>query len=209
MKVAIYARVSTDDKNQNPETQLFALRKFCVNAGWEIYCEYVDRARAKDYKARMAWGRLLSDARMYRFNVVMVWKLDRAFRSVRECVNILADWQERNIKFKAITQEAIDTTTSMGKFVLQIMAATAELESSLIGDRVKSGIERRRAEGKAWGRKRKPFDKDRAHALLDSGLNISQVALALNCSRRKVYRELCENIGQNTENKKAGETGCA
>ena len=63
MKVALYARVSTDDKEQNPETQLFAMRNLCRDAGWEVHQEYVDRARAKDYLHRKAWQQLQKDAR--------------------------------------------------------------------------------------------------------------------------------------------------
>ncbi|MBA7577992.1 hypothetical protein ES708_19848 [subsurface metagenome] len=82
MKVALYARVSTDDKEQNPETQLLALRNFCNDAGWEVYREYVDYGRAKDYKHREAWQQLQKDARQHKFKVVLVFRLDRAFRPV-------------------------------------------------------------------------------------------------------------------------------
>jgi len=75
VKVALYARVSTDDKEQNPETQLYALRNFCRDASWEIHQEYVDRARAKDYKHREAWQQLQKDARQHKFKAVLVFGL--------------------------------------------------------------------------------------------------------------------------------------
>ena len=141
-KIALYARVSTDDKDQDPETQLYALRQFCLDAAWDIYREYVDRARAKDYTRRQAWQQLQKDARMRKFGVVLVFRLDRAFRSVRECVNCLEDWQGRGITFKSIKEDVIDTTSSQGRFILHIMAAVAELESSVIGERVAAGMAR-------------------------------------------------------------------
>ncbi len=153
MKVALYARVSTDDHNQDPETQLFALREFCQKAEWEIAGEYVDRARAKDFKHRTAWQQLLKDARAREFKIVLVFRLDRAFRSVRECTNTVQDWFDSGITFKSLREDVIDTTTSQGKFILHIMAAVAELESAIISERVTAGIARIQAEGKRYGRK--------------------------------------------------------
>ena len=155
LRVAIYARVSTDDKEQTPETQLYALRKFCKEAEWEVYQEYADQARAKDYTRRVAWQQLQKDARQHKFGLVLVFRLDRAFRSVRECLNLIEDWYERGITFKSISEDVIDTTTSQGRFILQIMAAIAELESSIISDRVKAGMARAKSQGKHVGRPRK------------------------------------------------------
>ena len=152
MAVALYARVSTDDKNQNPETQLYALRNYCQAAGLEIYQEYVDYARAKDWKRRRSWVELQRDARQRKFKTVLVFRLDRAFRSVKECVNLVEDWYERGITFKSLSEDVIDTTTSSGRFILQIMAAIAELESSIIGERVAAGMARAKAQGKKLGR---------------------------------------------------------
>jgi len=143
MAVALYARVSTDDKNQNPETQLYALKNYCQAAGLEIYQEYVDYARAKDWKRRRSWVELQRDARQRKFKTVLVFRLDRAFRSVKECVNLVEDWY---------AEDVIDTTTSSGRFILQIMAAIAELESSIIGERVAAGMARAKAQGKKLGR---------------------------------------------------------
>jgi len=153
VKVALYARVSTDDKEQDPETQLYALRQFCQDAGHEVYQEYVDRARAKDYVHRKAWRQLQKDARQHKFKALLVFRLDRAFRSVRECLNCLEDWQERGIAFRSLKEDAIDTTTSQGRFMLEVLAAVAELESAIIGERVSAGMARAKAQGNSIGRK--------------------------------------------------------
>ena len=195
MRAALYVRVSTDDKNQTVETQLFALRRYCKDAGCEIVKEYADEARAKDFTARKAWAELQKDAKQHKFQTVLVFKLDRAFRSVRECENTLQEWGERGIGFRSITQDSIDTTTSMGKFVLQILAAAAELESSLISDRVKAGMNRAAAEGTRTG---KPIGKPRLKITLDdieavltvNNYKISSTARDLKCSRAYIRKRL-------------------
>ena len=78
MKVAVYARVSTSDKDQDPETQLMALRDYVKSQGWEVYREYVDQAPANDFAHRRAWRDMLDDASRRRFKVILVFKLDRA-----------------------------------------------------------------------------------------------------------------------------------
>src|SRR5690606_22264500 len=90
VKVALYARVSTSDRDQDPETQLMALRDFVRAQGWAIHREYVDRAPANDVAHRTEWRRLLDDAGKKRFGVVLVFKLDRAFRSVKHMHDTLA-----------------------------------------------------------------------------------------------------------------------
>ncbi len=152
MKVALYARVSTDDKEQNPETQLLALRRFCQEHAWDIEGEYVDKARAKDYKRRLQWEQLKKDARQRKFKMVFVFRLDRAFRSVRECLNTMEEWKERGIIFKSLMEDVIDTSSSMGNFIFQVLAAVAELESGIISDRVTAGLARAKSQGKRLGR---------------------------------------------------------
>jgi len=79
VKVAIYARVSTADKDQNAETQLLPLREYVEAQRWEVYDEYVDQAPANDLAHRTAWRRLLDDAAKKKFSIVLVFKLDRAY----------------------------------------------------------------------------------------------------------------------------------
>lgn len=189
MKAAIYARVSTDDKNQNPETQLLLLREHCQRNGWSVYQEYIDQARAKDYQHRTAWDQLLSDARQRRFNLVVVYKLDRAWRSVQECCNQLDEWNGRGIKFVATSQD-IDTSTAMGRYFLHTLAAVAELESSLISDRVVAGIRRYRAEGKQWGRPRIKTSSQKICEVLSETRSVSTTARMLSCSVPYIYKVL-------------------
>jgi len=192
MKVALYARVSTDDKVQDPETQLYALRQFCQDADYEVYQEYVDRARARDFAHRKAWQQLQKDARRRKFKVVLVFRLDRAFRSVRECLNCLEDWQERGITFKSLKEDVIDTTTGQGRFMLEVLAAVAELESSMISERVKAGITRVKAQGNSFGRKPLNIPVINVCDALRSHSDIVSAAQELNCSKAYIYKRLGE-----------------
>jgi len=209
MKIAIYARVSTDDKNQDPETQLFALREFCKKAEWEIVGEYVDKARAKDYKHRTQWAQLLKDAHQHKFNCVLVLKLDRAWRHTHEALNTLEDWEARNIKFKSLNDPYIDTIGPMARVMLTIGLAFAEMESALIGERVKAGIARTRAQGNRYGRKsleeKRGLTPKKVMDALDECRNVSRAARMLKCSRAYIHRSL-NKIGTTPANYLGGVT---
>ena len=108
--VALYARVSTRDKDQDPELQLGPLREYVAARGWKA-TEYVDRAPAGDLAHRTSWRRLLADAASRRIDLVLVWKLDRAFRSTLDALSTLQDLEHRGVGFASITQPELDTTS--------------------------------------------------------------------------------------------------
>ena len=82
MRCGVYARVSTADKNQDPETQLVPLREFVAVHGWTVAGEFADHASATDLRGRTQWQTVLQVASRRKIDLVLVWKLDRAFRSV-------------------------------------------------------------------------------------------------------------------------------
>ena len=151
VRVAIYARVSTSDKEQEPETQLMPLRDFCIAQEWEIVAEYVDHAPANDQAHRVRWRDLLDDAAKRKFGVVLVFKLDRAFRSVKHMHDTLAAWESVGVSFKSV-REQFDTSTALGRLLLNLLASLAEFELEMIRERVKAGMERARRQGKQIGR---------------------------------------------------------
>ena len=151
MKVAIYARVSTSDKDQDPETQLLPLRDFCAAQGWEAVDKYVDHAPANDQAHRVRWRHLLDDSAKRKFSVVLVFKLDRAFRSVKHMHDTLAVWEMVGVSFKSI-REQFDTSTALGRLLLNLLASLAEFELEMIRERVKAGMDRARRQGKKIGR---------------------------------------------------------
>ena len=185
MKVALYARVSTADKDQEPETQLMPMRDFCAAQGWEIVAEYIDHAPANDQAHRVRWRDLFDAAAKKKFTVVLVFKLDRAFRSVKHMHDTLAAWELVGVTFKSL-REQFDTSTALGRLLLNLLAALAEFELELIRERVKAGMDRARRQGKQIGRPkvtdRRGF-KGRFEAVLEH-LNAGDI------SRRKAAKEL-------------------
>ena len=190
-RVAIYARVSTSDGEQDTETQLMPLRDFCIAQEWDVFDEYIDHAPANDLAHRTQWRKLLDDAAKRRFKMVLVFKLDRAFRSVKHMHDTLAAWEMVGVSFKS-SREQFDTSTALGRLLLNLLASLAEFELELIRERVKAGMDRARRQGKRIGRPkvtdRRGF-KNRFGAVLE-------LLRAGDISRRKAAKEL--NIGYAT-----------
>jgi DNA invertase Pin-like site-specific DNA recombinase len=191
MKIAIYARVSTSDKEQEPETQLMPLRDFCAAQGWEIHREYVDQAPANDLLHRVQWRQLLDDAAKRKFSAVLVFKLDRAFRSVKHMHDTLAAWELVGVSFQSL-RERFDTSTALGRLLLNLLASLAEFELELIRERVKAGMERARRQGKKIGRPRVIDRKGFSRRFGD----ILERLIKGDISRRQAAKEL--NIGYAT-----------
>lgn len=152
-KVALYARVSTSDKDQNPETQLLPLKKYVKQRGWDIFDIYVDEESGRTEKKtrREAFRRMMDDASKRQFDILLVFRYSRFARSTKDLVDALRDFETLGIDFVSYS-ENIDTTTSHGKFFFTIIAAFAQLESDTISDNVKAGLNRVRLQGQRLGR---------------------------------------------------------
>ncbi len=171
-RVAIYARVSTD--NQDEGMQLTALREMVIQRGWELTREYVDHGvSSRDVRPQLEM--LMNDAQKHRFDVVAVWKFDRFARSTRELVFALEQFQSWDIAFVSVTQ-SIDTSGPMGRLVFSVLAAIAEFERDLIRERVIAGMREARRRGKHCGRPMIEFDVDRAVELRKGGLSWRRLA---------------------------------
>ena len=149
-RAAIYARVSTLEKGQDPQTQLLELRRYAQLSGFEVTQEYVDFASGKDDK-RKQYQAMLDAARKRKIDVVLVWRYDRFARSTQALVNALKEFQSLGVDFVSY-QENIDTTTAQGELIFNIMASLAQFESNLISQRVKAGMARAKAQGKRISR---------------------------------------------------------
>jgi putative DNA-invertase from lambdoid prophage Rac len=178
MKTVLYARVSTTD--QSCEMQLRELRDYAVRRGLKVTEEYVDMGWSGAKASRPELDRLMRDARLRRFDVVLVWKLDRWGRSVVHCIRSIQELVSLGIRFLAATQN-IDTDESnpTAQFILHIFAAVAELEREMIRERVVSGIRTAQLNGKSLGRPRRVFRRDQARALRASGMSWRKIAGAL------------------------------
>jgi putative DNA-invertase from lambdoid prophage Rac len=175
MKTAIYARVSTAD--QSCQMQLRELREYADRRGLEIVGEYVDNGYSGAKASRPELDRLMQDARMRRFDAILVWKLDRWGRSVVHCVRSIQELVSLGVRFLAATQN-IDTDESnpTSRFLLHLFAAFAELEREMIRERVISGIRNAKINGKSWGRPKRIFRRDEAIAMRASGKSWREIA---------------------------------
>jgi DNA invertase Pin-like site-specific DNA recombinase len=184
-RAALYTRVSTVD--QNPETQGIELRQFARERGYEIVREYVDHGVSGTKVRRPALDQLLKDANRHKFDAVLVWSCDRLARSTKHFLQVLDDLNELGIQFLS-QREAIDTSGPLGRAVIVIISAIAELERSLIVERVRAGMRRAKLEGRRIGRT--PLDVDHAGLVKDrlSGISLTAVASKYGLSRASVVR---------------------
>ena len=115
MRVCLYARVSTSDKEQDPQTQLIPLRQFVEDQGWENYEEFIDYVPATDIAPRVEWRKLLDDASKRRFDLLLVWRMDRAFRSVLDAATTLERLRTWGVGLRSYTEPWLDTTSPFGE----------------------------------------------------------------------------------------------
>jgi len=171
-RAVLYVRVSSVD--QHPETQLCDLRPLAAARGYEIVGEYSDTISGSKAK-RPGLDQLMADARRGRFDVVLVWAFDRVARSVKHFLEILDDLNRLNVEFVSF-RENIDTGGPLGRAMVVIVGAIAELERSLIVERVKAGMRRAKLEGRQVGRARLDVNREQVVQDRRSGLSLTGVA---------------------------------
>lgn len=200
MNAALYARVSTVDKGQDPELQLEEMRQYAAARGWSCH-EYVDHGVSGSKTNRPALDQLLTAVRSRQVDVVVVWKLDRLGRSLAHLLHLLNDFTALGVSFVSL-REAIDLTTPTGKLMLHLFGAFAEFERSLIQERVRAGIANAKRKGKRIGRPG-VASRDR-DAVLDlhadePELSIRAIARKTKLSASSVQRILADNRRDKSE----------
>ena len=144
------------------------LEEYCQRRGWELAGSYVDTGISGSKESRPELDRLMADALRRRFDAVAVWKFDRFARSVSHLLRALETFKALGIDFVSLSPQ-VDTSTPTGKMVFTVLGAVAELERSLIAERVRAGIRNARAKGKRLGRPRTAVDVTRISALRAQG----------------------------------------
>jgi len=186
-RVAIYARVSTAHNGQSPEMQLRELREYVERRGWTVAREYVDAGISGAKDRRPELDRLMADAHKRRFDVVAVWKFDRFARSVSHLLRALDTFRVLGIEFVSLS-ESLDTATPAGRMVFTVLGAVAELERSLISERVRAGLRNARSKGKRLGRPPVAVDPARIAALRSKGVGWRTIAAELGVGMGTLYR---------------------
>jgi DNA invertase Pin-like site-specific DNA recombinase len=187
-RAALYLRVSTLD--QHPETQLYDLRGLAAQRGFEIVQEFTDKISGAKAK-RPGLDQLLANARRGKFEIVLVWAFDRIARSTRHFLEVLDELNHQNIEFISF-RENVDTSGPLGRAMVVIIGAIAELERNLIIERVRAGMRRAKLEGRHIGRR--PLGTDRAAVLQHrgQGQSLGQIAKTFTISRATVSRIIKE-----------------
>lgn len=186
VSAAIYVRVSTQD--QSYEMQLTELRAFAQRMGWNAV-EYAEKMSA--IKTRPVLERMMSDARHRKFDVVLVWKLDRFARSLQQLLANITLLDSFGVRFVCLTQ-GIDTDKNnpASRMMLQIMGAVAEFERALIVERVRSGVAQAKKSGKHCGRKKEIWNRSEAVQLRKQGFSTRDISRRLGIPETSIRRAL-------------------
>ena len=185
-RMAIYARVSTTNHGQDVTLQTRELEQFAVARGWRMVGAYIDDDVSGAKDSRPELNRLMADAHKRLFDVVAVWRFDR---SVSHLLRALETFSALGIAFVSLSEQ-MDTTTPTGKMVFTVLGAVAELERSLIAERVRAGLRNARAKGKTLGRPRVIVDSPRIGRLRAQCRSIREIADELGYSRSLVHKTL-------------------
>jgi DNA invertase Pin-like site-specific DNA recombinase len=199
MRTSLYLRVSTI--HQKPDLQADGLRRYATHAALEIVAEYLDIAVSGRKEGRPQLLALMQAARSHAFDCVLVWKFDRFARSVAHLLNALDEFHHLGIRFISV-QDQVDTESPMGKAMFTIIGAMAELESSLISERVKAGMAAARVRGKRLGRPTTParFVTRIAELAGTTDMSIRQIQDALQGSVSKsVVGEIVKRVREQSQ----------
>ena len=184
-RAVLYSRVSTNN-GQDPEVQSREIREYCQRRGWKLAGEYVDVGISGARERRPQLDQLLADAHRRRFDVIVVWRFDRFARSVSHLLRALETFRALGIEFVSLSEQ-VDTSTPTGKMIFTVLGAVAELERSLIAERVRAGLRNARAKGKRLGRPSKQVSAAQIAALRAQGVPWRRIGAQLGVSAATAY----------------------
>ena len=185
--VGIYARVSTED--QTSIQQLEQLRNYCEKQKLTVFDEYVDEGESAVKQNRPQYQRLLEDARKRKIDAILVYKLDRFSRSLKELVNTISNLKEYGVNFVSYAEKDFDTTTATGQLMFHIVSAFAQFERDMISERTKLKLNHLRSKGVRLGRPQKA-NYEQIFELRQKGLSLSQIGKEAGCDRSTVSKLL-------------------
>ena len=189
VRVARYARVSRAD--QNSSLQLDETAQLIEHRGWKLVATYTDEGVSGSRDRRPELDQMMTAARKGKFDVLVVWRSDRLFRSLRHMVVALDELAARNVDFVSVT-ESFDTTTPQGRLLLHLVSAFAEFERNLLIERTKAGMAAAKRRGSPIGRPRVRVDAPRARLMRAQGLSLREIGRKLGVSASSVRRVLLE-----------------
>lgn len=185
VKVSLYLRTST--AHQNTEMQRVELLDYVKARGWDLAAIH-DEIGSGTHDRRPELNKLLESARNREIDVIIVFKLDRLFRSLRHMVGTLHELSELGVEFVSV-RDNIDLTTASGRLMIHLLSAFSEFEAAIIKERVIAGLQNARRKGVVLGRKR-TRDESAILSLRKDGLSIRQICKRLGCSIGSVQRTI-------------------
>jgi len=192
-RAALYARVSTG--GQTVENQLRELRAVAERHGWQIVAEFSDKgiSGAKSREQRPGLDKLLQAVARREVDIVLSWSVDRLGRSLQGLLSFLAELHAKGVDLY-LHQQGLDTSTPAGKALFQMMGVFSEFERAIIRERVRSGLERAKAQGKVLGRRRNddPQRLASVQRLRKKGVGIGKIARTLGIGASYIQRVVAE-----------------
>ena len=198
-RAVLYSRVSTLHHGQDSEVQSREIREYCQRRGWPLVGEYVDAGISGVKERRPQLDRLVADAHKRKFEVIVVWKFDRFARSVSHLLRALENFRALGIEFVSLSEQ-IDTSTPTGKMIFTVLGAVAELERSLIAERVRAGLRNAKAKGKRLGRPSRPVNATHVAQLRAQGLTWRAIGKQLGMAPRTALLALRPRVKLGVKN---------
>jgi putative DNA-invertase from lambdoid prophage Rac len=198
-RVGLYLRVSTMD--QSTDLQRDELLRHCERQNWTVTKVYEDKASGSSSRNRKMFEQLMLDCQRRHLDVVLVWKLDRLFRSLSGVVETLGQLNKWGVEFCSLTDN-FSVDTNSGRLMMHLISAFSEFEVGLIRERVKAGLLAAKARGVVLGRPTKvdgPMELE-IKRLRQQNLSLRQIARRLGISKTSVLR-----VVQNPTDSEGGE----
>ena len=190
MRVAIYARTSTDDGRQELSNQTRELHDYAERMGWTVVAEFHDQVSGRKAE-RPELKKALEAGRKRKYDVLLFWSLDRLSRQgVLPTLLLLNQLSQYGVKYRSLQEQWIDSLAAFSDAVIGILATVAKFEAERLSCRVRSGLERARSQGKVLGRPRVVVDRSRIARLRDQGLSLREIAEKTGKSTMTIQRAL-------------------
>jgi DNA invertase Pin-like site-specific DNA recombinase len=187
-RVAIYARISTNNGRQDADNQLLELRSWAERLGCEVVKEYVDQASGSRGD-REALQQMLHDGHLRYFDRILIWSLDRLSREgIAKTSGYLEELKRSGVRLSSLKESWLDSDGIAGELLIAVFSWVAKQERERIRERILAGLDRARKQGKRLGRPTVRFDTKRALQLRSEGLNVREIATRLNVSKSTVAK---------------------
>ncbi len=190
MRVALYARTSTDDGRQELSNQTGELHEYAKRMGWTVVAEYLDQVSGRKAD-RPQLKKALADGRKRKFDVLLFWSLDRLSREgVLKTLLILNELSTHGVKYRSLQEQWIDSLGAFSDAIIGILATVAKFEADRMSARVRTGLARAKSQGKVLGRPKAIVDRDKLAAMRAKGMSLREIGQATGKSAMTVQRIL-------------------